>query len=349
MTKRAVVVCDQWLGSNGYAAMKALRRAGWSVKVAPEREFIPVRWRSLAGRAVGRIVRSLAVREFNSQLLTQTVRHKPDFLLVFKGTFVNGSTLSDLRERGIRTYCFYPDVSFRTHGKYLPTALPEYDWVFTTKRFGLDDLRAELGITEASVLLHAYDADLHRPVLCSEDELERYMCDVSFIGTWSPKKEAVLSALAAAVPSLRLRIWGEQWSRVSKTSVLAGAIAGHEVTGEEYVLAITASRINLGILSEQRMGASSGDQVTSRTFHIPAVGGFMLHERTDELLEIFTEDVNVACYSDAKELVAKVMEFLPQRGRRHEVARQGRAVVETRHSWDHRIQEILVHHAESTA
>jgi hypothetical protein len=29
--RRAIVVCDQWLGSNGYAGMKALRRAGWSV------------------------------------------------------------------------------------------------------------------------------------------------------------------------------------------------------------------------------------------------------------------------------------------------------------------------------
>jgi len=339
-----MVVCDQWLGSNGYAGLKALRRAGWAVSVVPEREFIPLQWRSTIARALGRALRPLAVDEFNEELQRQVIRHEPEFLLVFKGTFVKHDTLAAIRNSGVRTYCFFPDVSVHCHGKYLPHALPAYDWIFTTKRFGIRDLREQLNIKSASVLMHAYDPDVHRPAALSPSDRRRYECDVSFIGTWSPKKEALLSRLAVERPDVRLRIWGEQWNRASRRPALAGAIANHAVIGEEYVHAITASSINLGILAESRIGASSGDNITSRTFHIPASGGFMLHERTDELLEIFAEDTSVVCFDDASELIDKVDQYLPRAERRREIADCGRAIVESHHSWDHRIREILAFH-----
>src|SRR6185312_17229026 len=79
---RAIVVCDQWLGSNGYAGMKALRRTGWSVEVIPEWEFVPVRWRTLGMRVVGRMVRFAAVREFNAHLAAVARDLMPEMLLV---------------------------------------------------------------------------------------------------------------------------------------------------------------------------------------------------------------------------------------------------------------------------
>ena len=257
-THRAVVVCDQWLGSNGYAGERALRRAGWGTIVVPEREFIPLRWTSLPMRVLGRAVRPLAVGEFNRALTRAAEATAPEFLLVFKGTFVQGETLDQLRAYGIRCYCFYPDVSFRTHGPYLPRALPKYDWVFTTKTFGLNDLREQLGIVDASLLHHAYDPDLHRPALLTEADWATYGCDVSFIGTWSPKKEALLRGLVERRPALAVRVWGEQWHRARGGSDFRRRIEGRGVHGDEYTRAIAASTINLGILSERRSGASSG-------------------------------------------------------------------------------------------
>jgi hypothetical protein len=339
-----MVVCDQWLGSNGYAGMKALRRAGWSVEVVPEWELVPVQWKSTAMRAVGRLLRGAAVREFNDALLRRASYLAPDILLVFKGTFVRQDALRALRERGVRCYCFYPDVSFTVHGPYLPQALPEYDWVFCTKRFGIRDMADRLGMRRASLLPHAYDPDLHRPVEISSEDERRYGCDVSFIGTWSPKKERTLRELVRQLPDARVRVWGNQWPRVGAGDVLAPAIAGHEAAGEEYVRAIRASAVNLGLLSERRPGASDDDRITSRTFHIPACGSFMLHERTDELLEIFEENISVACFADVDELVAQVRRFLSDTPARERIARAGGDVVRAGHSWDHRIAAILERH-----
>lgn len=342
--RRAIVVCDQWLGSNGYAGMKALRRTGWSVDVAPEWEFVPVRWRTPGMRVVGRMVRAAAAREFNAHLTSVARDLRPEMLLVFKGAFVRAETIDSLRQLGIRTYCFYPDVSFRTHGPYLPVALPRYDWVFTTKSFGLHDLREQLGMTRASKLNHAFDPDLHRPVHLTPNDTARYECDVSFIGTWSPKKEKVLTSLAAARPNLRLRVWGDQWDRANAAGPLAKHIEHRAVVGAEYPRAIAASTINLGILSEQRTGSSAGDRITSRTFHTPACGGFLLHERTDEVLHIFTEGSSIACYGEEAEMLERVDEYLDAPDRRLAIAERGRRLVESQHSWDARIREILALH-----
>jgi len=341
---RAIVVCDQWLGSNGFAGMKALRRAGWSVEVVPEWELVPVQWRRRPMRAVGRLIRAAAVQEFNDALLRRASYLAPELLLVFKGTFVRAETIRALRAMGVRCYCFYPDVSFTVHGPYLPEALPEYDWVFCTKRFGVRDMAEQLGMRRVGVLLHAYDPDLHRPVEISSEDVRRYGCDVSFIGTWSPKKESVIRELVSRLPELRVRVWGNQWHRVKHMDGLSGVIAGHEAAGEEYVRAIRASTINLGLLSERRPGASDDDRVTSRTFHIPACSSFMLHERTDELLEIFREDESVACFANVDELVKQIQRFMGDASCRAHVAEAGAEVVRAGHSWDHRIAAILERH-----
>ena len=339
------MVCDQWLGSNGFAGLKALRRAGWSVQVVPEWEYVPVKWTSLALRATARLLRGAAVRQFNAALTTEVERSAAELLLVFKGTFVAGETIARIRAAGARTYCFYPDISTRTHGPYIPRALREYDWVFTTKRFGVSDMAEHLGVTRASVLAHAYDPDLHRPLDLHERDRQRYGCDVSFIGTWSPKKERILASLRERLPALNVRIWGSQWRRARHPLVRAVA-STHPIEGDEYVRAICASTINLAILSETRPGASSDDQITSRTFHIPACGGFMLHERTSELAEYLVENESVACFGGVEELPAQITRYLGDSVTRQAIARRGRAAVVPRHGWDARMKDILDHHAQ---
>jgi len=343
--RRAMVVCDQWLGSDGYAGMKALRRAGWDVHVIPEWEYVPVRWRSRSMKALGRALRSAAERELHHEIILQAHRLTPEFLLVFKGRFITPGTIATLRGMGVRCYNFYPDVSFRAHGPHLPRTLIEYDWIFTTKSFGLADMRQQLGVTRASVLMFAFDPDLHHPMQLSERDRQTYSADVSYIGTWSPKKERLLAEVVRRHPTLRVRIWGEQWHKVTKPDeIFRRSITGREVVGAEFVKAICASKINLSIMSEKRVGSSSGDQVATRTFSVPACGGFVIHERTDEVLQLFKENEEIVCYDSIDDLISKIDLYVADDQRRSAVAARGQAVVRARHSWDKRIGEILAHH-----
>ena len=328
--------------------MTALRRKGWNVTDFAQREYVPLRWRSRAMKAAGKLLRAGAARELNRAILSAARHGRPEIFLAFKGTYVFASTLKQLQAQGVRTYCVYPDVSFRVHGPYIPKALPCYDWVFTTKTFGIEDMREQLGMTRTSFILHAADPDLHRPVPLTADDSNQFGCDASFIGTWSPKKEAMLTQLVEQLPGLQLRVFGSQWDRVGTDSPLSPHIMGRPVYTLDYVKAILASKINIAILSEARQGASAGDQITSRTFHIPASGGFMLHERTDEVLQVFEEGKHMACFSDAAELTDKIRYYLEHDEKRAQIVAAGHEETAAKHTWDQRIEAILTKHAELT-
>jgi hypothetical protein len=164
---------------------------------------------------------------------------------------------------------------------------------------------------------------------------------LSFIGRWCPSKEAILTAIATALPDLRIKIWGSRWQNVSKGSILAPFIQYRDIYGPAYALGVGGSKINLALLHERVAGASSGDQITSRTFHIPACGGFMLHQRTRDLKAIFEEDVDCAAFDDASEAVERIKRFLGDERARRAIAENGRKTVESAHSWDHRAKAIL--------
>jgi spore maturation protein CgeB len=177
------------------------------------------------------------------------------------------------------------------------------------------------------------------------EDSERYECDVSFIGTWSPKKQKMLEELCEALPDIHLRIWGNQWE--SALAKLGHRVQRKFVIGLEYTKALLASKINLAILSEARKGASSGDLITSRTFHIPATGAFMLHERTSEFLAYFTEGIECACFASAEELVAKIRYYLEHPAERVALAQRGlQRSIDCHYAIDSRAEQVVQKAAE---
>lgn len=342
---RILAAVSRWPGSNAEGAYNALQRQGHSVYPVQEGLYFPFRWRTLPMKIVRRLTAPLLARELHSDILRLTAIFRPHLFFAFKGSYISARTLQALGELGVIRINWYPDVSFYTHGKYLPSALPLYDWVFSAKTFGIDDMREKLGISRSSVLLHGYDPDIHFPHILSEEERAHYGCDVSFIGTWSPKKQHLLEHLVAARPDLDVKIWGNQWDR-AQPGALDPAIQGKEIIGREYAKAIVGSRINLAILSERRTGASSGDLITSRSFHIPAARGFMLHERTTELLHIFREDRDIACFSTPDDLVEKVENYGGNQALRERMAASAHDVCTRAHSLDERVKTILGKYSE---
>jgi spore maturation protein CgeB len=187
---------------------------------------------------------------------------------------------------------------------------------------------------------HGYDPDIHRPLQLTAQEWETYGCDVSFIGTWSPKKERLLSHLKSQLPELNLHVWGSQWEK-SHSAVLKSCIKGREILGDLFAVAIQASKINLGILSEKVQGASSGDLITSRTFHIPGAGGFLLHERNEESVLYFDENEEAGFFENENELVERVSYFISNEEERLRIAHKGHLRALQDHSLDRRAQVVM--------
>jgi hypothetical protein len=337
---RILAVADLWQGSDGYAYIRAFRRAGHSVRVVPAEHFVPADWESVPLRAFRRILSPWLVKEYGRALIKAAEEMRPHLFFVFKGRYVAPEAVRRIREMGIVAINFYPDVSFLAHGSYLPLALPEYDWIFQTKTFGIVDLARQLGVQQTSFLPPSFDPEVHFPVTLTAHEQLHLAADVCFIGTYSPKKERLATVIAERVPQARLRLWGSRWEEAGPA--LTSSTEGRHILGMEYAKAIAASKINLGLLSEIRKGASSGDLITARTFQIPGIGAFMLHERTSELAHFFVEGKECACFGDDDELAEKVNYYLTHETERKAIAAAGRQrSLDSGYSVDCQAQRII--------
>jgi len=327
---RILAISDVWQGANDYAFVRAFRRAGHSVSVVSAPNYIP-QWERTSLKILRRLLTPMLIAEYNQALITAAKKMQPELFFVFKGAYLTPATLVVIKEMGAIAIQFYPDVSFHTHGKYISQALPHYDWVFTTKSYGLDDMLTQLGIGNASFMSHAFDPEVHAPLTGEKKTGHHYGCDVSFIGTWSPKKQNILEHIQRSLPKSKLRVWGNQWQ--NSGDCLKNMVEGRAITGTEYAKAIHDSAINLAILSEVRDGASSGDQITARTFEIPAAGGFMLHERTEEAMQYF---------EDGKDLVKKIRYYLDHADEREKIAKAGRQrCLTSKYSVDDRALSVI--------
>lgn len=318
---RVLVVGGSWHGSDCTGLARGFRHLGHAVELIGTDNYFPDIARNIPGKVLLRIMSPYLIRQFNLKILEVINCLKPDLVVIFKGNYVTCNTLERIRAKNICLVNFYPDVSISAHGSLDINSFQYYQHIFTTKTFGIKDMKDMLGLDNVSFLPHGFDNLVHRPFDTSIAQSDWHN-DVSFIGTWSPHKENTLGGLVKANRELNMKIWGGQWDNNSLMQ-LHKHIVGRVVTGDFYALAIASSRINLGLLSERREGASSGDQITSRTFHIPASGGFMLHERTDELLEYYKEDKEVACFDSQAELIDKVAFYLSHEELRMKIAKAG--------------------------
>ena len=170
--------------------------------------------------------------------------------------------------------------------------LPEYDCVFDTKRFWDGDIKGQIKVRALEFVPHGYDPEIHRLLDLEARDIAEYGCDVSCIATYSPRKEMLLAELVALMPELDLCIWGNQWLDRCQSRKLRKYVKGPALVGDQYVKAIRSTRINLGIMG---ILPTVKDETTTRTYEIPACGGFMLHERNEEVLELYEEGKEIAC------------------------------------------------------
>jgi spore maturation protein CgeB len=342
---RILFTTMNWYGSNSRSCSESLRRLGCEVLDVDEESFIP-HATLFTSKVVRRLLWPRFVSEFNRAILQGADNLRPDIFLAFKGNYIYSETLRSLRQRGVTLYNYFPDTSAFNHGKWLPQSLPEYDCVFYTKPFWLADTRKRIKLRDGVFLPHGYSPHLHCPIHLEPRDIADYECDVSFIANHSLYKEHLLAALISSSPHLDLRIWGWGWRERSRSAALCKCIKGFPLLGESYAKAIQASRINLSIMNGPITGATSGDLTTSRTYTIPASGGFMLHERNAEVLELYKEDEEIACFDSPEELAAKIDYFLAHPEARHSIARAGHARCVPAYSYDNRMAEVLRWHIE---
>jgi spore maturation protein CgeB len=282
------------------------------------------------------LISPFIVRKVNERLLTLTRDIKPDLVFVHKGKCIKPETLEQIKsDTGAVIMNFNPDDPFNKNrgasSNLIRDSIGSYDAYFIWSKSLIPKLR-QAGAKAASYLPFAADEALHCPVGPDATGNQNNYRTVTFVGNWDEAREQWLSKLRG----IDLHIWGtDYWSKRCRTSYLQSCWQGRAVFGSEMSKIIRSSGINLNILRRQNKGSHN-----MRTFEIPACGGFMLHERSEEVRDFFEEGKEIACFSSSAELAEKVDYYLSRDELRNDMARNSHSKVRE-HTYTGRAQRVL--------
>lgn len=322
--------------------MEVLERLGHDVRTVDAFErwnhVNPLTRRLQQWRCAGSMVDAL-----NREVLDAASGFAPELVWAEKQEYLRPETFLSLRKQGARLLHFTPDPYFTLpwkRSRLMDEAMPLFDYLVTSKSYELD----EYNRLPAKVIYMplGFGESVHRPLLpASLAQFRKYASDVSFLGGWEPRREALLDAVAR-MPGVNLKIWGYGWDHLAdgrltprrvfamrrnsggeaftirKNPRLAASVQGNEVYGDEYAWAISAARISLGFLRR-----ICPDQHTTRTFEIPACGSMMLADRTDEHQAFFEEGVEAEFFGCESELLEKLGYYLENEEARARIAQRG--------------------------
>ncbi|ALG68714.1 CgeB family protein [Beggiatoa leptomitoformis] len=278
----------------------------------------------------------------NQQLPILAQQHQPDIIWIEKGNTVAPATLRRLKQRlpHSKLVSFSEDDMFARHNRcwFYTWGLKEYNIVFTTKSYNCQPNELpSLGAKKVVFIDKSYDAQTHYPRILSTKEQQDLGGDVGFIGSY--EKERAESLLFLAKNGIKVRIWGTgHWQTLQGQSESL-LIENKPLYGENYLKGLAAFKINLCFLRK-----ANRDLQTDRTMEIPACGGFMLAERTEEHLRLFEEDKEAVYFSSESELLEKVRYYLSHETERQAIASAARVrCINSGYSHHERLKQMLAY------
>jgi hypothetical protein len=179
-------------------------------------------------------------------------------------------------------------------------ALREYDVVFTPRRANIADFR-RIGCPRVEYLPFAFEPTVHFPEQPDPRLVDRFGCDVAFVGGGDADRLPFVDALAEA--GLRVRVFGGGWNRVARWRPRWGGA----VFDGDYRQVVAHARVQLCLVRR-----ANRDGHVMRSFELAAMRSCILAEDTPEHREIYgpPEDETVAYFSGPIGMVAQARRLL---------------------------------------
>lgn len=271
--------------------------------------------------------------EYNSILCEKVNAFNPDLIYIDHGLSLWPETIRQLAKHSARLVHFtseYFKVNEYTY-RHFYKVVDQFDAHVITNSLVIPKLR-EMKARKIILSEFAYDPLLHLPPVWKPGEEKQYSNDVIFIGHWEPATEKIIAHLRGE--GIHVCVRGPGWHKAKR---LEDRMSIRPVFGEDYVKLIAGAKIGLGILSKWNK-----NQSMSRTFEIPAIGSFLLAERTDEHCSYFEEGKEAEYFSSFDEIVEKSKFYLNNELRRKEIAIAGwQRCLRSGYRHEDRMQKIL--------
>ncbi|MCF7799621.1 glycosyltransferase [Candidatus Babeliales bacterium] len=260
----------------------------------------------------------------NIFLLKKIKKFKPDLIFFIKSETIFCKTIKYIKNN-FKAYLvnFYPDNPFvfwnNNSNEQVLKSLPNYD-CFLIWSQELISLLYMAGCKKVDYFPFGFDQNLfEQEINITGQDLQKYKCDVCFIGTWEKEREEWLTNLLLKIPDLDLKIWGNLWQEnLPKNSILINKIQKIAIYGAQAIKAFRLSKINLNFIRKQNLNSHN-----MRTFEVPASKSFLLTQRTQEQANLlFKENLNIECFSEIDELEKKIKYYLTHENLRQDIIKK---------------------------
>jgi hypothetical protein len=320
-----------------FQRLQAFQRLGWQADPFDTDPYV------LAG---GRIARALRIRllvgqqvdRLNRDLLAAAQGGHYDWIWLDKVLFLRAQTVRAIAATGARTVHFNPDNPFGTREdpgwRLFVAAIPAYDVHVLPRSINFDEYRS-IGARHCILMPYGYDPHTHFPPPAAWGEGDRTI-DVGFIGTpFDRRREFFLELWQTH--GINVTVRGSHWERVLTPEEYKGLNAAGPVYGAAYRETIWRTRISIGLVSH-----GNKDEYTTRSFDIPACGGFLLAERTPGHQAAYVEDLEAAFFADPAECADRIRHYLPLAAERERIMAAGRLRAErSGYSNDGRVKHVI--------
>jgi spore maturation protein CgeB len=160
--------------------------------------------------------------------------------------------------------------------------------------------------------------------------------EVSFVGSVSVDHQQRIALLEAVARRFDLKLWGSRPETLPASSPLHRCFQG-EVWGTEMYRVLQRSRITLN----SHIDIAGREAGNMRLFEATGVGTFLLTDSKDNLQTLFAPDRQVAVWRSIDECLTAIGHYSSDDGARAAVAQAGQRTTLNRHTYKHRVHEIL--------
>jgi spore maturation protein CgeB len=270
----------------------------------------------------------------NRNFLSVALDTKPQLVVVTGGFRISGDSIRLLKKEGIKTLLWTTDPP--VHFEPVAKSAPFYDVVCCHGTEAIEILKS-IGVAEARWLPMACDPTYHRPVQMTQNENRIFDSQLVFVGSHYFCREKLFEDLRG----FDLAIWGPGWGRLAKEPCFRGKLRGDKVPPEQWVKIYSACNIILAPHFQDEHNRFPVHQISPRVFEAMACGGFVLSDSQKDVLALFKDGEHLVTFGDGKDLADKIKPFLQCPEERKRIAAAGRREVLNKHTYTHRMQNLL--------
>jgi spore maturation protein CgeB len=286
-------------------------------------------WRTVNWRLMGR--RPARLNVFSDEVRRACEQARPAIVLSTGLAPLDHLAVLALRRMNIRSANFLTDDPWNSahRAAWFLDALSHYDFVFSPRRTNLADLRA-LGCDAVHHLPFAYAPEIHFSETLSDADRTQFESDIMFAGGADANRLPYFEGLRAA--GLRVALYGHDWEKHSK---LASCFRGH-ADPATLRKAVAGAKICLCLVRR-----ANRDGHAMRSYEVPAMGGIILAEATDDHMETFGEE-GALYFRDIPEMITKARWLIAHQAEARQMAERAHArITQGANTYCDRLQTIL--------